>query len=370
MKVLHICSYYLGANIYRDMCRNLVNKGVDISAFVPEEKNKDKGIAVDDFVQISKCFRKYDRFIFRYKQAKILKSIKKSYKFESFDMIHAHTLFSNGNIAYRLNKQYGIPYVVAVRSTDLYFFFKKLFWLNGLGNKILKNAKAIIFIAPPSKELLLNCYVKPKNKEEIAAKCHIIPNGLERFWCDNRHANQMTVNNKTVNILTVGQIYWKKNMLICSEACKLLSERGYQVHHTIVGSKDDRTMTKKLVDMGFSQLVDPVPKEELMRYYRENHIFLLPSVVETFGRVYAEALTQGVPVVYSKGQGFDGFFEDGEVGFAVDPRSIVDIADKLEDIVTRYEYFKANCNAVKNMFDWDELTDRYIAIYTDKQGMV
>jgi len=44
----------------------------------------------------------------------------------------------------------------------------------------------------------------------------------------------------------------------------------------------------------------------------------MPSITETFGLVYAEALSQGLPVLYTRGQGFDRQFEEGEVGYAVD----------------------------------------------------
>ena len=59
-------------------------------------------------------------------------------------------------------------------------------------------------------------------------------------------------------------------------------------------------------------------KEELIKLYRDSHIFTMPSITESFGLVYAEAMTQALPVVYTKGQGFDGQFPDGEVGYSVE----------------------------------------------------
>ena len=37
--------------------------------------------------------------------------------------------------------------------------------------------------------------------------------------------------------------------------------------------------------------------------YRENDIYVMPSIIETFGLVYAEAMSQGLPVIYTRGQG-------------------------------------------------------------------
>lgn len=36
-------------------------------------------------------------------------------------MVYAATLFSEGAVAYRLYKNYSIPYVIAVRATDVNF---------------------------------------------------------------------------------------------------------------------------------------------------------------------------------------------------------------------------------------------------------
>ena len=47
----------------------------------------------------------------------------------------------------------------------------------------------------------------------------------------------------------------------------------------------------------------------------------MTSLGESFGLTYAEAMSQGVPVIYSKGQGFDGQFKEGVVGYHVDPLS-------------------------------------------------
>ena len=43
----------------------------------------------------------------------------------------------------------------------------------------------------------------------------------------------------------------------------------------------------------------------------------MPSRYETFGLVYGEAMSQGLPIIYSKGQGVDGYFKEGTVGYGV-----------------------------------------------------
>ena len=100
-----------------------------------------------------------------------------------------------------------------------------------------------------------------------------------------------------------------------------------------------------------------------MPLYRAADIFLLPSGRETFGLVYAEALSQGLPVLYTRGQGFDGQFPDGEVGFAIDPNDPNATANAAERILKNYARFSAAAVRGSRKFDWDEIAQTYQAFY-------
>jgi len=48
-------------------------------------------------------------------------------------------------------------------------------------------------------------------------------------------------------------------------------------------------------------------------------------------------MSQGLPVIYTRGQGFDGQFSEGEVGYSVDPNSPDEIASKIKAVLGDYE---------------------------------
>ncbi|MEM6781119.1 MAG: glycosyltransferase family 4 protein, partial [Pseudomonadota bacterium] len=62
--------------------------------------------------------------------------------------------------------------------------------------------------------------------------------------------------------------------------------------------------------------------------------FVLPTLNDTYGQVYAEALFCGLPVLFSKDTSIDGYFESSDVGYACNPKSVEDIAAGIDHILT------------------------------------
>ena len=97
-----------------------------------------------------------------------------------------------------------------------------------------------------------------------------------------------------------------------------------------MGKIEDNSLYNKLIEYDFVKYYPQQSKEKLMDLYRANDIFVMTSITETFGLVYAEAMSQRIPVVYSKQQGFDGQFKEGDVGYHVDPRSVEEITNAIK----------------------------------------
>ncbi len=89
----------------------------------------------------------------------------------------------------------------------------------------------------------------------------------------------------------------------------------------------------------------------------------MPSIHESFGLVYVEALSQGLPVIYSKDQGFDGQFPDGEVGYSVDPLNPEDLAEKIKKIKTNYDSLITTLPNKIDQFSWERISTEYAKVY-------
>lgn len=368
MKILHINSYYAKSSFYKDLF-DIQNRSLDISVYVPVSNDfSDLNFDYGKYTVISKNHSKFDRIIFNIKHKKIFSDIQKVYNdIGSFDLTHAHSLFSNGFIAYKLKQKYNIPYIAAVRNTDINTFFKYMPHLRNLGLKILLNAKKVIFLSDAYKNTLFSRYIPAKYALEIENKSMIIPNGINSFWHENRiNAKKQLSSPKNVSIVYAGKINKTKNLLGVQRASNILINKGFKVKYTVAGKIENNRIFNKLSESSFFEHIDHCSKEELIKIFRKCDIFAMPSYAETFGLVYAEALTQGLPVIYSRDQGFDTQFEDGTVGFAVNPNSEQDIADKIISICENYSSISENCIEKSQKFNWNEIAEIYIKVYEER----
>lgn len=363
MKVLHINLNYYESSIYDQLSKSLLKQNCNVKVFYPTTitKNNNEGSPYLDQLPI---LNKYDRFFFKNRNEKINKYLDNNYQLNDYKILHAHSLFSNGYVAYTINKKYNIPYVVAVRDTDINHFFKKRLLLRKTGIKILEEASKIILLSKPYKEQLVGKYIPEKKRKLIESKIEIIPNGIDNFWHKNLNKNKnLNELQKQIDILSVGKITKRKNIPTSVEACKILMKSGYNVKLTVIGDVEDEQILRKIIKNKFVEYIPRISKQELIRYYRSSHIFLMPSLTETFGLVYAEAMSQGLPVLYSKGQGFDQQFNDGVVGYAVNKRSPKDIAKKILLILENYKEMTENCVQLVEKFHWDKIAKDYVDLY-------
>ena len=91
----------------------------------------------------------------------------------------------------------------------------------------------------------------------------------------------------------------------------------------------------------------------------------MASLKETFGLVYFEAMSQGTPVIFTEGQGIDGYFPPGFIGYPVNSSDLNDAKKKVDLILKNYEVISSNCidssqtiSNVAIISDWIKLYDR------------
>jgi len=365
LKILHICPGYFQRQLYDNFFLALESREVNCEIFAQSFKNIQHNLKRPYNIKVlERKFNLFERFVFFGKQFIIYKQICKEYSLNEFNIIHAHTLFSAGFSALLLHKKFGLSYIVAIRNTDINIFFKYMVHLRGLGRIILGNAKKIVFISPSYRDFFINKYIAKKNRQIFEEKSVVIPNGIDEYYLINKFIAKKPTNITLIKLIYIGEISTNKNIETTIKACKLLIEQGYSVKFTVVGEILNVKYNKILTKYNFINYYPKCPKEELLLHFRRSDIFVMPSITETFGLVYSEAMSQGLPIIYSKGQGFDGHFENGVVGYAVNCFDYRDISQKISDLYNNYQLFSERCITLVDKFNWLTIADEYKRIYT------
>ena len=372
MKVLHLCSAYVQSNLYSELIESLDKLYINQVVYIPIKKPQDynnkilENLNNTNFIY-SKIFNDTDRLFYNHKTNKILDDIKKKIDLNDINIIHAHTLFSMGGIALKLKKEKNIDYVVAVRSTDVNLFFKYMIYIRKIGIDITKDAKKIVFISPTYKEFVINRYIPYELRDYINQKSIIVPNGVNHFWLQKKYTKFESKDKKKINLIYVGSFLKRKNVHISIAVASRLKTLGYNIKLLIVGGGSGneykiRKLAKKNEDI--VEIYDRIEeKEKLLSIYRKSDIFIMPSYNETFGLVYLEAMSQGLPIIYTKGEGVDGYFKNGTIGYSVNPKDINDIVEKIEMIIHNYNKISKNCYNLVDNFSWDKISKTYYNIY-------
>lgn len=375
LQVLHINSNYLTSKLHENLLEHLESAHIHNTVYMPIKEETRENFLYESKYEVYHpiAFQNIDKFIFTYKQRKIYQKLHQIIDPKQYDIIHAHTLFTDGNVAYRLNKEYGIPYIVAVRGfTDIDGFFNKRINLRRRGQQILKHASQIIFLSETNREELLNDYIKNESfKEEIMQKSKIIPNGIDTEYFENRGEPKKLDRSQPVKFIQVGQVRERKNGLGSVKAIKdFMGKTGMKAELLFVGKIVEESYAERIKEegQGIVSYQPPVGVEDLIKIYRKNDIFIMPSFSETFGLVYPEAMSQGLPVLYTKGQGFDGQYEDGQVGYPVRADDPQDIAEKIQWIIKNYEDLSVNALEAYDKFNWEILSKNYVKLYSKLAG--
>jgi glycosyltransferase involved in cell wall biosynthesis len=372
MKVLHICSDFSKQSIYNQLVSHLSVAEIEQVVYVPTRtqnelgKNQKENLTNVNY-KYSFILNKIDRINYFGKIKKIEKDLTSSIDVKNCDVIHAHFLFSDGGVAYNLHKKYGTPYIVAIRNTDINIFFKYFLHLHCFAFDILKNASQIIFLTPKYYEYTFEKYILQKFHEDFIKKTSIIPNGVNPFWLNNINKRDVSFKKNKVTFLYVGDFSKNKNIQVSIQALGEMYGEGKNIQFVIVGGGGNYdTEIRKLVvkHSNWIKIVERTNNlEELREIYKSADIFIMPSKYETFGLVYIEAMSQGLPIIYSSGQGVDGFFEEGEVGFSVKSGKVLDLKEKLDLMIDNYENISTKCCAKSKDFSWVDISKKYIDIY-------
>ena len=372
MKILNLCSYYCGSKVHSSLYRELDKLGLEQTIFVGcgvGAKIGTNSFESTHAIFIYKCVLTAKHRIFYHLKIRLLyQCLRESISPIEYDLTQTANLFTDGALAYKLYRDYGVPYVVTVRNTDINEFLAIAPHTWPMAIKVLRNARKIVFISEAPKEKFCRHFLIKHLLPEIKEKFIVQPNGIDNYWLDNVWTGERNLSH---NIIYVGKFDVNKNVVRLIKAVLMLRKQIPDVHLHLVGGDGWREKdVLKLVEENKSVLTyhgKIFDKDKLKAVYRECSIFAMPSIHETFGLVYIEALTQGLSVLYTKDQGIDGLLDE-RVGEKVNALSTNSIADGLTKLLCNRSAYCSHEVVDFESFRWSKIAERYKMIYAEILG--
>lgn len=365
-KILQLSSDFQYQKLYPNLVKGLSSKNIEQVVYLQRRGTESyvelagvKNVAVIQSFQ----YKIWMKFLFKRRIAAIVSGIEDSLELSEFELSVSYFLFTDGAVANELFKKFNIPFVVAIRNSDINHYFKYRFWLKGYIKEVMANASRIIFPSPSYIDVIKKIMGSKFFNEIVRDKIEIVGNMIDDRWFEN--VSNKSMSKVEVRLLYAGEFSKNKRLDSIISAFQLFSKQ-YNSRLYLVGNYGDHVSEINQLADPFDniEIVDKVTcVDKLISIFEQCHIFIMPSKTETFGNVYVEAMARGLPIVYTKGQGIDGYFPNGKVGFSVSEPLEKDIFDSLERIVREYHSLSLNATECSKNFTKAAILDRYISIF-------
>jgi glycosyltransferase involved in cell wall biosynthesis len=151
-------------------------------------------------------------------------------------------------------------------------------------------------------------------KNYRVAKVEVVPFGpyLERNMTAediNRIVNDRSRNE--CKLLFIGTNWQLKGGNLALKVARELNRRGLKTTLTMVGCKPDGPLPSFARPLGFVNSLTQEGLDMIAKLYAESHFLIVPSLIEGFGVVFAEASSFGVPSLATNVGGIPTAIKDG-----------------------------------------------------------
>ncbi|MCK4260449.1 MAG: glycosyltransferase [Halanaerobiales bacterium] len=251
-------------------------------------------------------------------------SIKKRVNNIPFNLVHAHSPFSSGQLALSLARKRGIP-IVATFHSKFYDDFKEAVKIDLLARLGVKNVIRF-FNSVDHVWTVSQSAVETLRDYGFKGKVDVVYNGTD-FVPINDPKKSIELSNKYLKVkpeelvfLYVGQQVWQKNLKMLLHSLQCLKQMGVEFKMIFVGKGYAEPDLKQLVnELNIEknvQFMGMITDRELLKgiFHRAN-VFLFPSLYDTGGIVVQEAAAMGCPSVVIEGSSVAEQIENNYNGY-------------------------------------------------------
>lgn len=283
---------------------------------------------------------------------------KKMQKENRYDICLIFFGIPSGPIGYMLKKKYKLPYVIRFGGGDVPGFqerFTKVYKLIAPAIKMIwKKADARIANSQGLKDMALKFYDKKS--------FDIIPNGVgtEVFYPIEK------ADSDEFKILFVSRLIERKGLqFIIPQLQKIQDSTEKKVKLVVVGDGPYReqleTITREYKVADMVEFVGQKNKKEIVPFYQNADLFILPSAKEGMPNVVLEAMACGLPIIMTPCEGSKELVQDN--GYIL---LTSEMGEKIQQLLRNKEMLqKLGHNSrriVEEQFCWGHVVENYLTL--------
>lgn len=202
----------------------------------------------------------------------------------------------------------------------------------------------------------------------INTKIHVWKSGVDASLFNPKYRNNETrmkmfngyYSSDKILLLTVGRISPEKNFEFLMDVIK----RFPKAFLCVVGDGPYRSELEKVFPKDKANFIGFLTGEDLASVYASADYFLYASVTETFGQVYLEAMSSGLPIVAAKAKNMDEFFIEGVHGYTWEPCDVDSACKALKNTIKNTNKIIKNCRSRALEFSWEKSTEQLLQFYS------
>ncbi len=204
------------------------------------------------------------------------------------------------------------------------------------------------------------------NLDRIAVITHGIP--IKKILL----TNNISAHKDDLIILYVGRFEPRKGIDIVVQAIPKVLQKANNIKFKLVGEDTSNFYRNKLQELlgtniSYVDFLGKVDQERLSCLYQECDIFIAPSRYESFGLIYAEAMSYGKPVIGCNVGGVPEVILDKVTGIILKNICADDLADNIIELSLsskiRQEMGVNARKRVEDLFDVDKMAESTIQYY-------
>ena len=280
-----------------------------------------------------------------------------------FRIIHAHSWMTDGAIAWEHHQKLGLPYCVSLTEEDIHYARKMSLKMHSDRLRILQDAAKVIFPHPQFFHAF-NQALSDNQANGLFSKTITIFRSIDPLFLQqlSLHKPVALVHTRLLYIVQHPEI--EDEISLIAKAMKEIQHQNLDISLTVAAKELTEKDKSKIERLASVQLIRYQSPEALLNIYRDYHIAIMVGEEISFTCHYAEALSQGMPVIFSRNSCLDGLLDNNM--FRIEKESSHLLAEKIIEISQRYATAVQHISELHPLlkFNGSEIAQEHLRVYS------